>query len=285
MNLKTIKNFIVKHAPTILSVAACVGVVVTAGVAANDGVKAHEKLEEKRKQSDEDLTTVEKVKTAATCYIPTVVSAGLTIGCIVASHKISSDRLLAMTGAYTTLSNQFKEYRTKVSEQYGEEQEQEIRKSIVEDHMNSGVPVSSEREIIFYEPTIQKYFTSTMSTVKQAEGDLNRLMIQSGTATFNDWLGLLGLDQYKKPKYDELGWSQNHDEWVDMVCYNQGYVWIDFSHFVSTHHKPEMFGREVCELSYTYPLEFEDDVLEDLGIKPRPVAEHLVSKVIKEVTK
>lgn len=285
--LRSIKNAIVKHAPAILSALACVGVVVTAGVAANDGVKAHKKLNEKREEKGEGLTVVEQVTTAAPCYIPTVISAGMTMGCIIASHKISSDRLLAMTSAYTTLSNQFKEYRQKVTEEYGEEQEQEVRKAIVEDHMNSGIPAASEREMIFVEPITGKEFRSTMNAVKQAEADLNRMLIQDGTVCVNEWLDLLGLGQYKKKEYDMMGWSQDFEDCAEFFLYNNGYIWVDFEHTLTTNHNQKLRGKEVCEISCTSPLEFDPDqfmyeypVTTGNAIK---TITGMVDKVIKEV--
>lgn len=290
MSLRSIKNTIVKHAPAILSALACVGVVVTAGVAANDGVKAHKKLDEKRKEKGEGLTVVEQVTTAAPCYIPTVISASVTMGCIIASHKISSDRLLAMTSAYTTLSNQFKEYRQKVTEEYGEEQEQEVRKAIVEDHMNSGIPAASEREMIFIEPITGKEFRSTMNAVKQAEADLNRMLIQDGTVCVNEWLDLLGLSQYRKKEYDMMGWSQDFEDTAEFFLFNNGYIWVDFEHTLTTCYNQKLRGREVCVIACTSPLEFDPDqfmyeyheIAGSAGNVVKTVS-GLVDKVIKEV--
>ena len=76
---------------------------------------------------------------------------------------------------------------------------------------------SDEVEHLFYDEFSERYFTSTIDKVLQAEYHLNRNLALGGIMTLNDWFEFLGLE--KAPDGDTLGWS---------VC--DSYYWLDFNH-------------------------------------------------------
>ena len=89
-------------APQILTGAACVGAVATAASAIIDTHKAIDILDDYAES--ENLTRKEippKVAIAKTwpCYIPTALLCGTTIGCAIASNRISAIQLAEMTAA------------------------------------------------------------------------------------------------------------------------------------------------------------------------------------------
>ena len=63
-------------------------------------------------------------------YAQAVLTFGLSVSCILGSHKIMRGRNIALAAAYTTLENGYKAYRSRVKEKLGEEAEEAIYKNI-----------------------------------------------------------------------------------------------------------------------------------------------------------
>ncbi len=63
-------------------------------------------------------------------YTPAILTFGLSVSCILGSHKIMKGRNIALAAAYTTLENGYKAYRNRVKEKLGEEAEDALYKNI-----------------------------------------------------------------------------------------------------------------------------------------------------------
>lgn len=59
-------------------------------------------------------------------YGPTVLLGGISIGCLVGSHKILSDRYSNLAAAYVSMQEGLAAYRKRVAEKYGETEEKEL---------------------------------------------------------------------------------------------------------------------------------------------------------------
>lgn len=149
-----------KHSPEILIVAGVIGTVASAVMACRATTKISGIMEE---HSD----TVEKIHTAqetgsihsktenaivpyteddakkdltiayiqtglkfVKLYAPSVIFGVLSLTGIVASNQILRKRNIALMAAYATLDKSFKEYRARVAEKYGDEEEKAIRFNI-----------------------------------------------------------------------------------------------------------------------------------------------------------
>lgn len=92
-------------------------------------VKAFEDPKYNDKDREHDLTLV-RFQTGAQIvrlYTPAVIVTGLGIAALVSSHRILTNRNAALTAAYATLEGAFVQYRARVIEKYGEEQDQYFR--------------------------------------------------------------------------------------------------------------------------------------------------------------
>lgn len=144
-----------KNSPAILVSVGVVGVIASAVMACKATTKVEDILAESKesiktiheasnnkelvesgkyteKDSKKDLTIV-YTKTGISLiklYAPSVLLGALSIGSILASHKILNQRNLAISSAYAIVDKSFKEYRKRVKERYGEEVEHEIRHNI-----------------------------------------------------------------------------------------------------------------------------------------------------------
>ena len=143
-----------KHAPEILLVTGTIVVVGSAVYACKQTLKAHDILE----KANSDLGDVEKAievsnpedytpKDArndrmkvygrtfidlAKCYGPAVIGGIIGFGMIFGGHKILRGRNIALTAAYSGLLAQYKEYRKKVIDKLGEDEEFKLRSGVEE---------------------------------------------------------------------------------------------------------------------------------------------------------
>lgn len=144
-----------KYSPEILVVTGVIGTVATTALACKATLKVNEVLEKPKteiakineaaengctasgveytpedKKNDLRIvytqTAVEMIK----LYGPTVLLGAASIGCILASANIVRKRNVALTAAYTTIDNSFKEYRGRVIERFGKELDRELRYNI-----------------------------------------------------------------------------------------------------------------------------------------------------------
>ena len=224
--------FCKRNASTILTCVGGAGVVATTVMAVKATPKALTLLEEAKKEKGEDLTKIEKVKTVATTYIPTVVTGAATIACIFGANTLNKRQQAALMSAYALLDNSYKEYKNKLKELYGEETHQDIVNAIAVEKAGD-VYVSSEclctscdltieendgEPKLFYDEHSNRYFEATIERVITAEYHLNRNFTLRGHVYLNEFYEFIGLETTDYGSV--LGWAVNDDE----------IYWIDFNH-------------------------------------------------------
>jgi len=129
--VKTFKNLgkkIGKHSNLILTVCTLVGIGETVYLTAKASPRAKEVLESAEKEKGEELTLVEKVKTAAPVYAPVAASVVVTSGLVIVNHRIASKKIknavaatMAARKAYNGLYKEFSEFRKDTKEVVGDE--------------------------------------------------------------------------------------------------------------------------------------------------------------------
>lgn len=219
MNTKKLK----KHAPTLLTIAGGIGVVVTAIMAVKATPKALILLEEAKKEKKEELTKVEMIKVAAPVYIPSVLIGVSTITCIVGANILNKRQQAAIASAYALVSRSYSEYRTKTKEMLGEDGEKEIQAEIVKDnYKKADISDEDDGKQLFYESYSERYFRATDEQILAAAYDLNRLVQEEGGLSLNVYFRMLGLEETDYGEY--IGWSANQmmdtywTSWVDFHC-------------------------------------------------------------------
>lgn len=225
-------EYLRKNSPTVLTCVGAVGVVATAVITAKATPKALELLEKTKKEKGEELTNIEKIKTAAPVYIPATIVGGVTIGCIFGADILGKRKYAALMSAHKLLEGSFKDYTDKVIDVYGEEAHRDIIKAIeiekAEDtyvhasYLGSGCDLAVEEHSstpkLFYDVYSNRYFRATIEQVITAEYHLNRNYVLRGSAVLNELYDFLGL---KPTDYGSVvGWAPQDD----------GMYWIDFNH-------------------------------------------------------
>lgn len=214
-----------RHAPTILSVVAAVGVAATTIVAVKATPKALTIIRhDSREKHDGDphaYTKVEAFKSAWKCYIPSAAIGLSTIACIFGANALNKRRQAALTSAYILLDNAYKEYKAKIKELFGEDSEKLIKDVAIKDKFDEEEAMFSGTEQLFYEEHYGRLFERSKEEVLRAEYKFNLKLISHGHASLNDFYKLLGLPKTKNGSV--VGWY-----------YDDAYSWIDFTHDLMT---------------------------------------------------
>lgn len=92
-----------------------------------DGSEEYTEKDEKKAVAIEHLKTAGKV---VKLYAPAVAVEAVSIGCIVGSHKILTKRNVGLAGAYAAVQKEFKDYRDRVVDRFGEDLDRELKYNI-----------------------------------------------------------------------------------------------------------------------------------------------------------
>lgn len=219
INLKNMlgasKDFMDKHSPEILTSVGIAGMVTSTILAVRVTPRALDLIEDKKYELDTDeLTKREIVQACWKCYIPSIITGGAAIACIVGASKINSRRNVMLATAYNLTERTLTEYRDKVVEVIGEEKEKEIRDEIAKDRIdkkpiNDTVFVSEKGNTLCYDSISGRYFKSDAEKIRKAENVLNRKLMGEAYVSLNDFYDLIGLP-YTQIGFD-LGWKFDGD--------------------------------------------------------------------------
>lgn len=223
-----------RSSPTILTALGIVGVVGTAVMAVRATPKALKLIKAKKDELETDkLTPMELVQTTWRCYIPSALIGVGTITCIVGIGVMDKRNQAALTSAYTMLNESYKQYRQAAKKVYGEDADNKIHTEMAKDAKvassdwgyqvyNMDMDPASE-QLLFYDLTSKKYFTTTMAAVLNAQYHVNRNLSLRGDCSLNEYLSFLGVDGVDKG--DEVGWDISY-----MVEELDSY-WLDFDNY------------------------------------------------------
>lgn len=230
MNSEQVGYFIKRNMPTILSIGAAVGVVVSNILTNKASIKATLKVDEIEKKKHRELTFIEEVKVVAPIYAPSIVVGAATIGCIFGSNFLNKKQLAALAGAMSILQANFKRYRTEVVNEVGKEKEENIWKAS-RPNDESLYKTVSEQESKFVDTTGLTFFIDSLTdegfytdkaTVESAILKLNRKlqMNPNQTVTLNEFRN--DLDLHPTNFGNIVGWSK-----IDVDEYDTTDPWID----------------------------------------------------------
>lgn len=214
--------FLKRNSGTILTGIGAAGVLATSVMAVKATPKALRILEEAKEEKGEDLTAIEAVRIAGPIYIPAVISGVSTIACIFGANILNKRSQASLVSAYAFLDNSYKEYKNKVSELYGNEENSNIVKEIAKDKYKDYSYSFEDDKQLYFDEYSGRYFQSTPEDIQKAEYELNRTLAIHDRVYLNDWYESIGLDPLDYG--GEFGWSTG-------INYEQYWqTWIDFGH-------------------------------------------------------
>ena len=233
---KRVGRQLYRSSPTILTVVASVGVIVTTITAVRATPKAIKLLKEAETEKGKNLTKVEIIQVAGPSYIPSALLGISTIVCIFGANAMNQKKQASLMSAYAMLNESYKQYRKAANTVYGEDADNKIHAEMAKDAMVSSyefryqiynMDMDSESErILFYDLSSKKYFRTTMAAVLNAQYHVNRNLSICGCCSLNEYLSFLGLNEVDGG--DELGWDITYMA-EEMECY-----WLDFNNYKTT---------------------------------------------------
>lgn len=201
-----------RHSPEILVGLGIAGAASSVIFAIKATPKAMILLEEKRQELGvEKLEAKEIIKTAAPVYIPTAVSFGVSVACIIGASSVNARRNAALTAAYTLSESTLRTYRDKVLETVGEDKEREIRQAAAIEQQQKTpetqtvVVNHAAGQLKCFDSLSGRYFTATKNQIDKAVNEFNRQLRDDMRISLNEWYDMIGLDQNKLG--DMLGWD------------------------------------------------------------------------------
>ena len=220
--IRSSKRFLRNNGSTILTCVGGVGVAATTVMAVKATPKAMQLIKAAEEEKSEKLTWMETIKIAGPTYAPSALLGIATIASIFGANALNKRSQAALMSAYALVDQTFRDYKTHVEEEYGEEANAHIREKIAKDrYVEQKAELGGETKL-FYDFYSGRYFNSTMEKVLAAEFALNRQIVLGECAYLNDFYQELGLPLTDIG--DEVGWSRGH--MCDMYCQE----WVDFNH-------------------------------------------------------
>lgn len=218
--LAAVRSGMSKHGSHVLfgmGVAGAVGTVIMAVKATPKALTLLDKELENRGETCQieeipgSLTVKDKVKLTWKCYIPTAISGGLSIACLVCSHTMDTKRNAALATACALTESALKEYQSKVVEVVGEKQERAVRDAIAKDQVertpieNREVVITKKGDMLCFDSISGRYFKSDYEQIRRSMNDLNSRLTHEMYISLNEMYDELGLDNIAVGY--ELGWN------------------------------------------------------------------------------
>lgn len=267
--LYKIKAGLKRSYPTILTFLGVIGVAATGVAVAKATPKAiaiieHEKRNRSKEHFDRELeewvgdslTTQEVIALTWKCYIPSALIGLSSIACIIGINVMSKRNQASLASAYAMLSESYKQYRGAANAVYGENADAKIQAEMAKETYISadGLGVYSadmdpeSEKILCYDMFSQRYFTTTMAAVVNAQYHINRNLQLRGYTSINEFYEFLGLDGIEHG--DEIAWDMSE-------LMEGGIMWLDFEN----HRTKLEDGLECCIISAVWePNKFDGEL-------------------------
>ena len=194
-----------------------------------------DKYSEEDRQKDTAIIYIRSATKLTKLYAPSVVLGVASIAALTKSHNILSERNAALTAAYVALDKGFREYRARVVEKYGEEQDQEFRydTEIISVKGGKDKKTKTETRVSPDAPSIYARFFDEYSEYWSKEPEYNRLFLKCQQNWANDMLRARG-HLFLNEVYRTLGIP--HSQAGSVVGWklgNGGDDYVDFGVFVN----------------------------------------------------
>lgn len=150
----------------------------------------HPDYSEKDRSKDITLIYVQTGIKIATLYAPAIIVGGLSIYALTSSHRMLTKRNAALTAAYGALAKGFDEYRARVVEKYGEDEDRDFRYgsqqvAVIDPETNKTKLVT---RVGPGEPSIYARFFDQLSSSWNKEPEYNLIFLKCQQNYANDLL-------------------------------------------------------------------------------------------------
>lgn len=201
----------------------------------------HDDYSEMDRKKDISIIYVQSAVKIGTLYAPSLLLGAFSISALTASHNILTQRNVALTAAYAALDKGFSEYRARVIEKYGEDQDRKFRyeTEIVEVVDEKGKKSKATRVAPGAESIYARFFDQfSASWSKEPEYNLlflraqqnysNDLLKSRGHLFLNEVYTMLGIEHSSAGAV--VGWviGEEGDNFVDFGIFDDKQGCRDF---------------------------------------------------------
>jgi Family of unknown function (DUF6353) len=194
----------------------------------------HDDYTEKDRSRDVSLIYFQSGVKIFRLYVPSIALGAVSIYALKTSHGILTKRNIALTAAYSALDKGFREYRGRVIEKYGEEEDRQFRYGARQVEIEN--PETGKKELVTRvgvdDPSIYARFFDTYSSswnkdpeynmifLKCQQNYANDLLRSRGHVFLNEVYDMLGLERSKAGAV--VGWvlSKNGDNFINFGVFD-----------------------------------------------------------------
>lgn len=224
--INALKDTFKKRTPEILTGIGIAGMITTTILAVKATPKAVMLLNERKEELEtEKLPVTDVIKTTWKCYIPSAITCGASIACLIGASSVNFKRNAALATAYKLSETALAEYRDAVVETIGEKKERDIRDKVAEKRVKknpvtkSDVIVTGNGTTLCLDSISGRYFQSSMQKIESAKNKINERMLCDNYVSLNDLYDELGMECTKIG--EDLGWNIFGDGLLDISFSSQ----------------------------------------------------------------
>lgn len=220
------KKFLLDNSQTILAGAGVVGTVTTGIFSFRAGRRVQILVEEENYKrelmAEEPATPHEEFKLFWRELVPSTAIAAGTVAMIISSVSIGNKRNAAIAAAYALSDKAHAEYKQKVVEHIGKNEERKVREAVDQERVLKNPPgnqaiIQGVGTVLCYDSYSGRYFYSDMESIRQAVNRVNSNVLNNYYASLTELYDQLGLDRTSFS--DEVGW--NCDSLLDVAYSTQ----------------------------------------------------------------
>lgn len=190
----------------------------------------HEEYSEEDRRRDIGIIYARSAAGLAKLYGPSILLGSVSIGMLTKSHNMLNERNAALTAAYAAVDKAFNQYRSRVVEKYGEDEDRELRYSaqsvqVVDEETGKKKTV---RRVGDDEVSMYARFFDELSTSWNKEPEYNLVFLRCQQSYANDMLKTRG-HLFLNEVYDSLGIERTKaGQVVGWVISKDGDNFVDF---------------------------------------------------------
>lgn len=211
--IQTGGHFLQKNAPAVLTGLGVTGFVSTVFLGCHATAKSKDAIHHVESNIQIIPTSKEKILLCWKYYIPTVVTGGLSIACVIGAQSVNNKRYAALASLYALSETAFSDFKKEAAQYLKPKDMEAIKDNLaqkkLDDHPYSPQHVikTGYGEHLCFDSISGRYFMTDIETVRRIQNDLNDDLLQGKVlfADLNELYYALGLESIKYG--DEMGWD------------------------------------------------------------------------------
>ena len=213
----------------------------------------HDDYTSKDRQKDITLIYVQTSASIVRAYAPAIIIGGLSVAALTRSHIILSRRNAALTAAYAALERGFAEYRARVVEKYGEEEDRNLRYAGHTVTIDDGKKKTRELKAGVIGPSIYARWFNADSSSWSKDPNVNYFFLKCQQDWANDMLKARG-HLFLNEVYDTLGIPRSQAGAVVGWVMGAGDDYVNFG---------VLLDNDMCIVDFFYA---DDEILLDFNV-------------------